>query len=87
MLTLIFLHLTGRKTIMKHREATIYDIAKALKISPATVSRAFSNSTLVNKQTRKKILAVATEMGYRTNQFAKSLREQKQIPLVCWYMN
>jgi LacI family transcriptional regulator len=62
---------------MKQREATIYDIAEALKISPATVSRAFSNSNLVNKQTRKKILDVANEMGYRTNQFAKSLREQK----------
>jgi transcriptional regulator with XRE-family HTH domain len=38
------------------RKITIYDIADELKISPSTVSRALAGNTLVNIQTRKKII-------------------------------
>ena len=61
----------------KSREVTIYDIAKKLNISVATVSRGLKNSEVVHKQTRKKIFELAEKMGYRTNHFARNLRQQK----------
>jgi LacI family transcriptional regulator len=60
----------------KDKEVTIYDIASALNISIATVSRALKNDPVVNKQTKKKIFDLAAKMGYRTNHFARNLRNQ-----------
>lgn len=56
---------------------TIYDLANELNISTATVSRALKNDPLVSKKTRKKIFELAEKLGYRSNHFAKNLREQK----------
>lgn len=60
-----------------HKDVTIYDIAKSLSISPATVSRALNDHPAVNKKTRQRILDMATEMGYRSNTFASNLRKQR----------
>jgi LacI family transcriptional regulator len=60
----------------KEKEVTIYDIASALNISIATVSRALKNDPVVSKPTKKKIFDLATKMGYRTNHFARNLRNQ-----------
>jgi len=57
-------------------EVTIYDVAKALKLSPSTISRGLKNHPHISKETRKKILAAATEMGYRQNKFASNLRQK-----------
>jgi LacI family transcriptional regulator len=59
------------------KEVTIYDIAKQVGLSPATVSRALSNHPAVNKNTRKKVFNRAREMGYRSNTFASNLRRQR----------
>ncbi|GAB3820826.1 LacI family DNA-binding transcriptional regulator [Pontibacter rugosus] len=59
------------------KETTIYDIAKELSISPTTVSRGLNNHPAVNKDTKQKIFEVATQMGYRSNTFASSLRKQR----------
>lgn len=59
------------------KEITIYDIAKALGVSTATVSRALKDNPAVSKATRKKIFQTAKKMGYRPNNFASSLRSQK----------
>jgi len=61
----------------KEKEITIYDIASALNISIATVSRGLKNDPVVNKQTKKKIFDLAGKLGYRTNHFARNLRNQK----------
>ena len=61
----------------KEKEVTIYDIASALNISIATVSRALKDDPVVSKQTKKKIFDLAEKMGYRTNHFARNLRNQK----------
>jgi LacI family transcriptional regulator len=61
----------------EHREVTIYDIAKHLKISAATVSRGLQNNPVINKNTRKRISEAATELGYRSNTFASSLRSRQ----------
>jgi LacI family transcriptional regulator len=59
------------------KEITIYDIAKVLGVSIATVSRALKDNPAVNKNTRKKIVETAKKMGYRPNNFASNLRSQK----------
>ncbi len=58
------------------KEVTIYDIAKKLNISAATVSRGLKDHPGINKNTKKKILNAAAEMGYRSNSFASSLRKK-----------
>jgi LacI family transcriptional regulator len=61
----------------KGKEITIYDIATALNVSIATVSRALKNDSVVNKKTRKKVFELAEAMGYRTNHFARNLRQKQ----------
>jgi LacI family transcriptional regulator len=61
----------------KGKEVTIYDLARKLNISIATVSRGLKNDPVVSKKTRKKIFELAEEMGYRSNHFARNLRKQK----------
>ncbi len=56
---------------------TIKDIAKALNISPSTVSRALSGKPGVSKELRKKVLETAEEMGYMKNLSAQSLKNSK----------
>lgn len=58
------------------REVTIYDVAKALNLSPSTVSRGLKNHPHIRKETRKKIQETASEMGYRQNKFASNLRQK-----------
>ncbi|MEP6683423.1 MAG: LacI family DNA-binding transcriptional regulator [Parafilimonas sp.] len=59
------------------KEITIYDIARQIGVSPATVSRALNDSPSISIATRKKIKALAEKLGYRHNTFASSLRLQK----------
>jgi len=59
------------------KEVTIYDIAKKLNISAATVSRGLKDHPGINKNTKKKILTAASEMGYRSNSFASGLRKKR----------
>lgn len=59
------------------KEVTIYDIAKRLKVSPATVSRGLQDHPSISKKTKKKIFDMVDEMGYRTNHFARNLRQQE----------
>lgn len=63
--------------MIREKEVTIYDIARKLNISIATVSRALKDDPVVSKKTKKKISDLATEMGYRSNNFARNLRNQK----------
>jgi LacI family transcriptional regulator len=59
------------------KEVTIYDVAKVLNLSPSTVSRGLKDHPHIRKETKKKILLTAREMGYRHNKFASSLRQNK----------
>lgn len=52
---------------------TIKDIAKMAKVSTATVSRVLNQVGGYNEETKKKILQVAEELGYRRNEMARSL--------------
>jgi LacI family transcriptional regulator len=59
-----------------NKEVTIYDVAKALGISPSTVSRGLKDHPHIKKETIKKIKATAHEMGYQRNKFASNLRQK-----------
>jgi LacI family transcriptional regulator len=59
------------------KEITIYDVAKALNLSPSTVSRGLKDHPHINKETKEKIRTVAHEMGYQQNKFASNLRQKK----------
>src|SRR5688572_17495698 len=60
-----------------HKEITIYDIAEALSLSPATISRGLKDHPAIRKDTRKRILDKAREMGYQQNMFASNLRRSR----------
>jgi len=62
---------------MIQKEITIYDLARELQLSPATVSRGLKNHHAINTNTRKRIIDKAEELGYRSNNFASNLRKQK----------
>lgn len=66
---------------MQKKEVTIYDIAQALQVSPATVSRGLKNHPSISKKTSKKIQEAAQKMGYRSNALASSLRTSKSYTL------
>jgi LacI family transcriptional regulator len=59
------------------KEITIYDLARELNISVATISRALKDDPVVSKKTKKKIHDLAEAMGYRSNHFARNLRNKK----------
>jgi len=59
------------------KEITIYDLARDLNISVDTISRALKDDPVVSKKTKKKIHDLAEAMGYRSNHFARNLRNKK----------
>ena len=74
--------------MQKKSEPTIHDIARELKISASTVSRALQNNPRISVKTREKIIAAAESMGYRPNILASNLRNKKSntigivVPLI-----
>jgi DNA-binding LacI/PurR family transcriptional regulator len=62
---------------MSTESVTIKDIAKLLGISKSTVSRALSEHSDVNQETRKKVLEVAHKLNYQPNALAINLKQQR----------
>ena len=60
-----------------NKQATIKDIAKTLKISTSTVSRALRGAPDVNKETRNAVVALSEELSYQPSRLALGL-QQKQ---------
>ena len=56
------------------KKATIYDIAKELKITAATVSRALNNNPKISEKTRNLVLATADKLNYKQNRLAVALK-------------
>lgn len=55
------------------QRVTIKDIAKTAGVSVTTVSRALNDAPEISPETRKRILRLCQEMGYRANLLARSL--------------
>lgn len=62
---------------LEKRAVTMADIARLANVSKPTVSRALSNSPLVNQATRDHVLSVASEYGYTVNRNAQKLRHKR----------
>lgn len=62
---------------MGTKDVTIYDIAKVVNVSPATVSRGLMDHPGIRKDTKKKIQEAAYKMGYQHNRFASNLRRKQ----------
>ena len=55
------------------KRVTIYDIAKHLGISTATVNRALTGKPRVKEETRQMVIETAAQMGFKPNTLARSL--------------
>jgi LacI family transcriptional regulator len=60
---------------------TLADIAKKAGVSYSTVSRALADSSLVNRETKERILRLADESGYQVNHLARSLATRTSYTL------
>ena len=56
---------------------TIYDVAAAARVSPATVSRVLSGGNAVAPRTAERVTDVIERMGYRPDRVAQALRRQR----------
>lgn len=61
---------------MKHM-VTANDVAKLAGVSQSSVSRVYFEGAKVSEKTRAKVLAAAEQLGYRPNEFARSLITNK----------
>ncbi|WP_134087651.1 LacI family DNA-binding transcriptional regulator [Olivibacter sp. XZL3] len=74
-------------------EISIVDIAEALGVSAATVSRALNDNPRISEATRKRVKEKAEELGYRHNSMASSLRNKRSniigmiVPRISMYFH
>lgn len=75
---MIFISLkSAEENTMEKRQITIKDIAKALAISPSTVSRSLSDHPDISRETKEMVTAYAKKHNYRPNPLATSLRTNR----------
>ncbi|MBE2184374.1 MAG: LacI family DNA-binding transcriptional regulator [Anaerolineae bacterium] len=60
---------------------SIYDVARHAGVSTATVSRVLSGSESVNALLRERVLQSISDLNYRPNKVARSLRVQKSTTI------
>lgn len=61
----------------QNKKNSIQDLAAALKLSPATISRVLNNHPHVHEATRNKVMAMVEQVGYKRNVMASGLRTNK----------
>ncbi len=62
---------------------TVYDIAKIAGVSVSTVSRVLNGKSVVNEQTRQKVLQVMDAHNFQPNRLAQSLLRKETLTLGC----
>lgn len=67
----------GIKKLNKKKKTTIKDIANALNISTAAVSKALHNDSRISEKTKKAVKQVAKNLNYQPNHLASALRSGK----------
>ena len=73
----IFHYLCWKIVLMNKPQITIKDIARALNVSPSTVSRALKDNPDISRETRDLIHAYAREHNYQPNALAVTLRSSR----------
>ncbi|PKA98553.1 LacI family transcriptional regulator [Flavobacteriaceae bacterium MAR_2009_75] len=71
------------------KKTTIYDIAKELNITAATVSRALNDNPRISADTKKLVMATAKRLNYKQNRVAQALKsgKSKNVGVVLPYIN
>jgi LacI family transcriptional regulator len=64
------------------RVATLADVAARAGVSPKTVSRALNNEGNVRPDKVARVLAAATELGFKPNEFARLLRTRGMTSMI-----
>ena len=62
---------------MKKGFATIKDIARELKVSPSTVSRALKDHPDISAETKRAVNELAEKLNYQPNAVALSFKQQR----------
>jgi LacI family transcriptional regulator len=65
----------------QERKITIKDVARAAGVSAQTVSRVINKRPDVAPNTRRRVLEIINELGYRPNMLARSLSQQRSYSL------
>jgi len=63
----------GRRRGQTKRRLTIKDIARALSVTPATISKALRDGTDISVETKERVKNFSQKMGYRPSLLARSL--------------
>ena len=71
---------------MREKGMTSVELAKLAGVSSATISRAFAKDSRIKPETRRRVLALAKEHGFRPNAMARSLNNS-QSRLVALVVN
>ena len=69
------------------KKATIYDVAKKSGVSPKTVSRVINNERSVSNDKRESVLKAVEQLGYKPNNSARSLRNNRAYAIGLLYDN
>ncbi|PIF02923.1 MAG: LacI family transcriptional regulator, partial [Propionibacterium sp.] len=65
---------------MSSDRATIYQVAAAAGVSPATVSRTFSQPGRVSSATAQRVFEVAKQLGYRSGEvFRPAIAQETKV--------
>jgi LacI family transcriptional regulator len=64
------------------RRVTLHDVAKAARVSTATVTRTLQNSPRVEPETRRRVLEEVRRLGYSPNPIAQDLRYGRREAIV-----
>lgn len=70
----------NHKRAFRPEPVTMRDVARVANVSQSTVSRILSQSSSkvpISEDTRQKVMAAIADLGYHPNQYARSLRGQK----------
>jgi DNA-binding LacI/PurR family transcriptional regulator len=60
---------------------TMKDVARQAGVDVSTVSLAINNDPRIRRETRERILAIASDLGYRKNHLARGLRSGKSFTI------
>jgi len=66
---------------MKHKNATLKDVAALVGVSNATVSRVLNGSAYVSQDLSKRVKEAVEELGYNQNIIAKSLKTNSTLTI------
>lgn len=66
---------------MKNQKATLFDVAKAAGVSPATVSRVLNHRSLVKEETVRQVQDAMNALNYAPKG-AEEEREEDRVPLI-----